>query len=708
MTSYYFHCCLLFLLPAFCQAQCGVSRRRPWRSLSCGEQDQFLNALRALKASGVYDDIARVHWLTGGAAHNVPAFLPWHRYYLWVFEQQLQRASGTCVTVPFWDWERPDSLETVFRGGTFGSQNGGGCVDSGVSQGWNSQVEGCLRREFNRRWTFSRDVEVLSRITNSNNFASFSVELEGAPHASVHQFIGGQMRNTFSSEDPLFWLHHANVDRIWALWQNYQGHHNLGPEDYEWEHYHANLDSQLTINGDRGGYFDRPSIRQVLSNRGLVNVQYMDDNLARNLIQTSGQFAQSINEGWNVPVRANEQCNGNNNIGGGGNNNNNGGNQGGQGNQQGQGQDQQQGQNQGQGQQEQEQQPLCLATDDPCLRNNQCCSGQCWRGECWDDGGNEELPNCLAPDEPCVQNRQCCSSQCWRGECLDDGSNQQPQQQPPQQSEEQTTCREIEQACNSHDQCCSGRCRQGECWSNEINNGGNQPSCRELLQGCNQNSQCCSGQCVQGSCWDLSVGNTPQDNEDQQARTCGLAGNQCRRNRHCCSRWCQSDGTCRGDGGDNNSQQQEAQQGGTCREGDEPCTRNSHCCSRACRARTMTCRSQRLRRVTANNEYWQIPSQAPETNEYWQTKDPVSGLDEPELSSMELDSRWHELMNLYNGTRPDLIFEILGREDCENRSVAANHTIESASSEWIQSLHLPNETMHTYDCHYLIVHGTEN
>jgi hypothetical protein len=143
----------------------------------------------ALKASGVYDDIAVVHARTGGAAHNVPAFLPWHRYYTWVFERELQRATGSCITVPYWDWER--SLESVLGPNTFGSENAG-CVTDGIASGWNGD-NGCLTRAFNQRISTSRDVEVLSRITNSPTMAEFSAELEGAPHTSIHQYIGGNM-----------------------------------------------------------------------------------------------------------------------------------------------------------------------------------------------------------------------------------------------------------------------------------------------------------------------------------------------------------------------------------------------------------------------------------------------------------------------------------------------------------------------------------
>ena len=35
-------------------------------------------------------------------------------------------------------------------------------------------------------------------------------------HNAGHRFIGGHMAGAFSPNDPVFWLHHANVDRIWG------------------------------------------------------------------------------------------------------------------------------------------------------------------------------------------------------------------------------------------------------------------------------------------------------------------------------------------------------------------------------------------------------------------------------------------------------------------------------------------------------------
>ncbi len=42
--------------------------------------------------------------------------------------------------------------------------------------------------------------------------------LEATPHNNVHNIVGGLMGGTQSALDPIFMMHHCNIDRIWAVW----------------------------------------------------------------------------------------------------------------------------------------------------------------------------------------------------------------------------------------------------------------------------------------------------------------------------------------------------------------------------------------------------------------------------------------------------------------------------------------------------------
>ncbi len=55
---------------------------------------------------------------------------------------------------------------------------------------------------------------------SSTSFSSFQNSLNG-PHGGVHIDVGGDMGSFAGAGfDPIFYLHHCNVDRVWAQWQN--------------------------------------------------------------------------------------------------------------------------------------------------------------------------------------------------------------------------------------------------------------------------------------------------------------------------------------------------------------------------------------------------------------------------------------------------------------------------------------------------------
>ena len=58
--------------------------------------------------------------------------------------------------------------------------------------------------------------------------------LETVPHGSVHVGIGGVMQNPDTAAlDPIFWLHHSNIDRLWEQWLNNDAVHS-NPTDATW------------------------------------------------------------------------------------------------------------------------------------------------------------------------------------------------------------------------------------------------------------------------------------------------------------------------------------------------------------------------------------------------------------------------------------------------------------------------------------------
>ncbi|KAG7365371.1 tyrosinase central domain containing protein [Nitzschia inconspicua] len=300
---------------------CRTSWRRAWRDLTCEEQDDFLQVIVDMKVDGIYDEFVWLHNEVALQTHYTVEFLPWHRWFTWQFEKAMQEFTGRCIYIPYWDWERDSGREWashVFHEDTLGTwsgtrlQNGRQCTADGIASSFGTPFQSsmsetgqsCLERVFLSGFSFSGEAEVLALITNYDQYADtvpgqqdgmngFRVDYEAGPHLLVHGIVGGQMESHFSVADPLFWLHHSNVDRHYSLWQDYQDHDLLDKEDYRhpWQ-YDGNLDQTLTywaasqVSHDFRMRFDDgslgyPTVREVLSfDSDLMSVRYMNDRLA--------------------------------------------------------------------------------------------------------------------------------------------------------------------------------------------------------------------------------------------------------------------------------------------------------------------------------------------------------------------------------------------------------------------------------------------
>ncbi len=83
---------------------------------------------------------------------------------------------------------------------------------------------------------------------DTHPFWYFWDALEGGwrTHNTAHNFVGGHMSGGFSPNDPIFWLHHANVDRAWERWQ--QARLAQAPNSSREDHYPA-ADTPAPWNG---------------------------------------------------------------------------------------------------------------------------------------------------------------------------------------------------------------------------------------------------------------------------------------------------------------------------------------------------------------------------------------------------------------------------------------------------------------------------
>lgn len=255
--------------------------------LSDEEKKTFANALIELKKKGKYDHY--VHWHHHvmiptvfpyepndpnyrNGAHRGPAFLPWHRAFLKAVENDLQQIDKS-ITIPYWDWVADSKLpdpksapiwDKHFMGGD-GNPSKDNIVETGAfaysAGNWNIVMDDAgpeLRRSLGRFKAGNTAIDTLPNeddlrlamseafydVPNSNNSpftigfrnrlegwitkrGDYRVKTDGSQlHNRVHLWVGGSMMPMTSPNDPVFFLHHCYVDKVWADWQEIQKQNN--------------------------------------------------------------------------------------------------------------------------------------------------------------------------------------------------------------------------------------------------------------------------------------------------------------------------------------------------------------------------------------------------------------------------------------------------------------------------------------------------
>ena len=245
--------------------------RKNQKALTTTEKTAFVNAVLGLKRQASqmhpgdatrsrYDDFVEVHlnamtaMMTPGKTtwgHQASPFTAWHRVLLFQFEQELRKIDGS-VTLPYWDWTTDQAKTSApwtndFLGGD--GRAGDGKVLTGPFRfdagNWTIRVKdgptdpGFLTRQMGRRADARRlpskqaqktclattpyDVAPWddSKRSQSNRaqWQGFRIQLEIPLHNLVHRWVGGAMLAMASPNDPVFWLHHCNLDRLWSVWQ---------------------------------------------------------------------------------------------------------------------------------------------------------------------------------------------------------------------------------------------------------------------------------------------------------------------------------------------------------------------------------------------------------------------------------------------------------------------------------------------------------
>jgi tyrosinase len=215
-----------------------VRIRKDANALGAAERDRFVVALAKLndQGAGLFRDFRAMHKEPAALnqAHGRPGFLSWHRAYLLDLERELQKIDPS-VTLPYWrfDHAAPGVFSPDFMGRTANAALGNVSFSpTNLLRFWQTDEGAGISRaaEFDTRTepaNVSKDAGTLA-LGGVRPNAVFDRgvgqpgfdRMEGNPHGNAHTSFSGLLHDPATApRDPLFFLLHCNVDRLWAQWQ---------------------------------------------------------------------------------------------------------------------------------------------------------------------------------------------------------------------------------------------------------------------------------------------------------------------------------------------------------------------------------------------------------------------------------------------------------------------------------------------------------
>ena len=222
--------------------------RKNLNELSAGEIESLRNAFKQLAKNGKYEEIAAFHGLPAQCPnedgtkvytcclHGMPTFPHWHRLYVALVEDELL-ARGSGVAVPYWDWIEPfEALPKFISEASYYNSRTLHIEENPFFKGTISFENAITDRDpqpelFNNNYLHDHALFAFEQ----TDFCEFEVHYE-VLHNTIHSWLGGRDPHSMSSldyaaYDPVFFLHHSNLDRLWAIWQELQRYRKLSFND---------------------------------------------------------------------------------------------------------------------------------------------------------------------------------------------------------------------------------------------------------------------------------------------------------------------------------------------------------------------------------------------------------------------------------------------------------------------------------------------
>jgi tyrosinase len=250
----------------------GPRVRRFWSTFSSKQKSDYVRIVQAMKTkaigywgtgtgttqSSLYDIFPQIHNTgTNKLWHYTSCFPYAHKGFLHLYEEAVFYCGmkyGMSLTpqitpddvcalqgIPVWDWETDsgnpsgssiwdkDPSVPMWGDSTPKLAADGGYVDSGLftlANGWkliqntgtSPYSDRGLKRRMNPTDLSQTVTSIADSITKNPTFDKFITICHGQHHFSPHTYLFYSMASQASPDEPLFFMHHANVDRLFAMW----------------------------------------------------------------------------------------------------------------------------------------------------------------------------------------------------------------------------------------------------------------------------------------------------------------------------------------------------------------------------------------------------------------------------------------------------------------------------------------------------------
>lgn len=183
-------------------------------------------------ANSLQKDLANLMW-SSCRAHSggfQGHFLPWHRAYLVCFEDIIRDVSGDEeFTLPYWDYTNDSHIPPEF------TDKDDPQFASLFIASRNNFINGGQAIEDIAPGLLNLEAMDIGHLLDEGGEQGFSRHLDGNLHGNLHSAVGtGTNMGSvpYAAGDPIFWLHHCNIDRVWASWNKMGG---KNPPASDWQ-----------------------------------------------------------------------------------------------------------------------------------------------------------------------------------------------------------------------------------------------------------------------------------------------------------------------------------------------------------------------------------------------------------------------------------------------------------------------------------------